>query len=208
MNEPGSPPPRPSAGIQFFWGALGLIAAGAAFVLLALASFPYWFAESGSASYARAHRGEALLQLLAAVPLLWVAWQCFRRSFRPTIWMSIGALVFAAASLRGFWESHDPPPGVRPAGGNFHIVTVPKPGEIDTLYYELYYKKGSRYETIESMALEPRFVPPDCMLYRGLIVIGHPMYAMCGYRVPVETYDTLTSESELIRLARAQRRYR
>lgn len=207
MNE--SPPrPTPSTRIQLLWGLLGLLAAGVALVLLFFASFPYWFAESGSASYARAHRGEALLQLVGATGFLWVAWQCFRRSFRPTIWMAIGALVLAAAGLRGMRESRRPPPGVRPAGGDFHMVTVPKPGEIDTVYYELYYKKGLRYESIESMAVEPRFVPPDCMLYRGLLVVGHPMYAMCGYRIPVETYDTLTEDSELLRMARAKPRFR
>lgn len=195
-------------GPQLLWGLLGVLAAGAAFVLLFLASFPYWFAESGSASYARAHRGEAVLQVVGATGFLWVAWQCFRRSFRPAIWMALGALVLAAAGLRGLMESRRPPAGVRPAGGEFHLVTVPKPGEIDTVYHELYYKQGSRYESVESMAIEPRFVPPDCMLYRGLEVVGHPMYAMCGYRIPVETYDTLTEESELLRMARGQPRFR
>lgn len=208
MNEAAQTPPNRITARQLGWGLLGLLAAGGAFALLFIASFPYWFAESGSASYARAHRLEAIVQVGFAIGLLWVAWHCFRRSFRPTIWLGIGALILAAAGLRGFKESRRPPAGARPAGGDFHFVTVPRPGEIDTVYYELYYKQGSRYQSIESMAVEPRFVPPDCMLYRGLVVIGHPMYAMCGYRSPVETYDTLTEESELLRQARSNPRFR
>ena len=186
----------------------GVVAVIAALGLLFFASFPYWFAESGSARYARTHRGEAIVQTLSAVALLWIAWQCFKRSvgWRGVL-AGIGVLVVMGfvASLR---NSYEVPANIRPIAGDFHAVTTYTPGEIDTVMYDLYYKRGARYERIESMAGEYRFVEPDCLWYRGLKVVDRPIYAMCGYRIPIESHDTLVAESEILGRARAQPAYR
>jgi hypothetical protein len=76
------------------------------------------------------------------------------------------------------------------------------------VYFGLYYERRGRFERIEDLVGEYRFVPPDCLLYRGLKVVGRPAYAMCGYRSPVETYDTLMEESELLSRARTRPKFR
>lgn len=189
---------------------LALIAAGAvvgALVLVFIAAFPYIYAESGSARYARDHRGEAMLQILAAAALCWIAWRCIRASFSTGTWMKVVAILVVTISLSSLTKYARRPANVRPIGGNFHVVTVPQPGEIDTVFYSLYYKLGPRYQPVQELVGEYRFVPPDCVMYRGLKVSGRPMHAMCGHRVPVESYDTTTAESDLLSKARAQRPY-
>jgi len=57
---------------------------------------------------------------------------------------------------------------------------------------------------IDDLATEYRFVAPDCVTWRGLQVLRRPMSAMCGQRRPFETFDTTTTESELLRNARSQ----
>ena len=186
---------------------LALVAAGAvvgALVLVFFAAFPYLYAESGSARYAREHRGEALLQLVAAAVLSWIAWRCIRGSFSTRTWMKIIGVLVVTSSLGSLTTYTQRPANARPIGGNWHVVVRPQPGEIDTLFYNLYYKRGPRYQRVADLVAEYRFVPPDCVTYRGLKVVGRPMHAMCGHRVPFETYDTTTAESELLAKARTQ----
>jgi hypothetical protein len=186
---------------------LALVAAGAvigALVLILFAAFPYIYAESGSARYAREHRGEAVLQVLAAASLCWVAWRCIRGSFSTRAWMQVVAILVAISSFSSLTKYTKRPANARPIGSNWQVVAVPNPGEADTIYYRLYYKRGPRYQPVQSLVGEYRFVPPDCVTYRGLKAVGRPMHAMCGHRVPVETWDTTTAESELLRRARTQ----
>jgi hypothetical protein len=186
---------------------VALVAAGAvigALVLVFLAAFPYLYAESGSPRYAREHRGEAMLQLLAAAALACIAWRCIRGSFSTRTWMKVVAILVVTSSLSSLTKYTRRPANARPIGGNWHVVTKPQPGEIDTIFYSLYYKRGPRYQPVQDLVGEYRFVPPDCVTYRGLKVVGRPMHAMCGHRTPVETYDTTTAESELLSKARAQ----
>lgn len=179
-----------------------------ALVLIFIAAFPYVYAESGSARYVRDHRGEAILQAIAAGALLVVAWRCIRYSLSGRTWMIIAGLLVAVALIRSVSDNTRTPDGVQPVGGGWHVVVVPQPGEIDTVLYHLYYKRGSRYQSIEDLAGEYRLVPPDCITYRGLKVVGRPMYAMCGYRAPVERYDTTANESELLDSARVRPTFR
>src|SRR5262249_27350783 len=82
--------------------ALALGAAAAVFGALALvlvAAFPYIYAESGSGRYAREHRAEAIGALVAAAVLLWVAWQCMRRSLPARTWAMIGLGALAVVLL-------------------------------------------------------------------------------------------------------------
>ena len=189
---------------------LALVAAGAvlgALVLVFFAAFPYMYAESGSARYAREHRGEAMFQILAAAALAWIAWRCIRASFSTRTWMKVAAILFVTTAFTSLTKYTQRPANARPIGSNFHVVTVPQPGEIDTVFYRLYYKRGPRYQLVQSQVAEYRFVAPDCVTYRGLRVVGRPLHAMCGHRVPIESYDTTTAESELLLRARAQPRY-
>ena len=186
----------------------GAVAVVAALGFIFFAAFPYFYAESGSARYARDHRGEAALQLLAAGALLVVAWVCIRHSFSARIWMIIVGILAAVGVVRGLAGYTRTPEHIRPVGGKWYVVVTPQPREIDTVLYQVYYRRGPHYQIIEDLAGEYRFVSPDCLAYRGLKVVGRPMYAMCGYRAPVETYDTTTSESELLAKARARPRFR
>ena len=184
------------------------VAVCAAIVLLFFAAFPYVFAESGSQSYARAHRGEAFAQVVAAVALLWVAWWCARRSLSLRSWAVLVVLLIVAGAFASHRAARAVPAGLQPIGGGWHVTTEHRPAEIDTVMYSLYHERNGRYESIESQVSEYRFVPPDCVLFRGLIVVGRPMYAMCGYRIPVETFDTATTEADLLAEARNRPGYR
>jgi hypothetical protein len=196
------------SGRKLLFALAGAVTLLTALVLFFFALFPYIFAESGSASYARAHRTEATLQVIGGAALLWIAWQCFRRSIGWRGVLAAIALTVVVAGIASMRDSRAVPANVHPIGGAFHAVTEQRPSEIDTVMYDLYYKRGSRYEEIESMAGEFRFIAPECLWYRGLKVVGRPIYAMCGYRIPVETFDTLLSESEILDRARAQPAYR
>ena len=187
---------------------LALIAAGAvagALVLVFLATFT--MAESGAASYARAHRGESMLQLAGALVLFWIAWRCIRASFSTGTWKRVGLIVVAMIASCRVMDYTKRPANVRPIGSKWHVVTVSQPAEIDTVYHHLYYKRGLHYQSIADLVSEYRVVPPDCVTYRGLIVVRRPKSAMCGYRVPFQTWDTTVTEAELIEKARTQPRY-
>src|SRR4051812_23311562 len=101
------------------FAALG--AAIGALVLVLSAAFPYIYAESGSATYAREHRGEAIVQMLGAAMLLWIAWYCIRRSLSTRTWLVIAGLLVAAAIVQRVVEDRRVPDGVRPAGGNWYV---------------------------------------------------------------------------------------
>src|SRR5688572_4559094 len=114
---------------------LALVAAGAvigALVLVFAAAFPYIYAESGSARYAREQRGEAIFQLLAAAALAWIAWRCIRASFSTRTWMKVVAILFVTTSFTSLTKYTKRPANARPIGGNWQVVTVPQPGESDT----------------------------------------------------------------------------
>jgi len=179
-----------------------VVALAGALLLLFWAAFPYFYAESGSARYASEHRAEAILQVIGAAVLLWIAWLCIRRSLSPRTWLIIVALLLlvgAHSYLRSYTRMPD---NIRPAGGHFYVQVESQPREIDTVMYTLYYKRGPHYQRVADLVSEYRFVAPDCVSYRGLTAVRRPMLAMCGYRVPVETYDTTTTEEELLRRAR------
>ena len=40
---------------------------------------------------------------------------------------------------------------LRPVGGAWHVVAVPQPHEIDTVYYHLFYKRRVGYERIHDL---------------------------------------------------------
>ena len=184
---------------------LALVAAAAvigALVLVFLATFT--MGESGAGSYARAHRGESMLQMAGALVLFWIAWRCIRASFSTRTWTKVGLVLVATIASCRVMDYTKRPANVRPVGSKWHVVMTQQPREIDTVYYHLYYKHGLRYQSIADLVSEYRFVPPDCVTYRGLKVVRRPMYAMCGHRVPAETWDTTTAELELIARARKQ----
>ncbi|MES2178602.1 MAG: hypothetical protein V4550_12155 [Gemmatimonadota bacterium] len=186
---------------------VGIAAGFGALYLLFIAAFPYFYAESGSARYAREHRGEAFVEVVAAAALLWLAWQCVRRAMLPrTRWtvVAVLAVLWGAQALRDYTRT---PEHVKHVGGPWYVVAVPQPREIDTIYFSVYYKRPLHFTLTESLVGEYKFVPPDCLVYRGLKVVGRPILAMCGYRAPVETYDTLSAESDLLQRARTQPRY-
>jgi hypothetical protein len=191
--------------IAFAVAALGAV--GGALALVLYATFPYWFAESGSARYAREHRVEALLGLLGALALAWVAWQCIRRSFALRWWGALlGVLVFTAWIVSTI-EDRKTPEAARPAGGNWHVVTTEEPDEFWKVRYHLYYRQGSRYESIEDLAAEYRFVPPDCVIYRPLA--SETRVAMCGFRSPAWTFDDPSmTDSQLLEAAAERPDYR
>ena len=146
--------------------------------------------------------------MLAVAALLWVMFECLRRAYTPRILGIIALVLVAFFAMRSFAAGSKRPLNLQPVGGAWHAVRVPQPGEADPVYLNLYYERRGRFERIEDLVAEYRFVPPDCLLYRGLKVVGHPAYAMCGYRSPVETYDTLTEESELLARARTRPTFR
>jgi hypothetical protein len=110
----------------------------------------------------------------------------------------IAVALVAFFALRSFAAGAKRPRNPQPIGGAWHAVKVSTPDEAYTVYFNLYYERMGRFERIEDLVAEYRFVQPDCLLF------GHPAYAMCGYRSPVETYDTLTEQSELLSRARSQ----
>ena len=183
-------------------------AVGGALWLVLFALFPYIYAESGSARYAREHRFEAFAALLGAAALLWVAWYCVRRSFSGPTWLAIvGALVFFGILSR-IAEYRRYPTGAAPVGGGWYVVATHEPAEIDTVRYELFYKDGAHYQSIHEMISEYHFVPPDCLTFRGLKVSHRPKYAMCGNRSPAGSYDTTVADETLLGKARGQKGYR
>ena len=187
---------------------LALVAAAAvtgALVLVFLATFT--MGESGAGSYARAHRGESMLQLAGALVLFWVAWRCIKASFSSGTWKKVGVILVATIASCRVMDYTKRPANVRPIGSKWHVVMTRQPSEIDTVYYRLYYKRGLHYQSIDDLVSEYRLVPPDCVTYRGLKVVRRPMSAMCGYRVPFETWDTTTTEADLLAKARTQPRY-
>jgi len=200
--------PESSAGGKFFFAAVGLAAVAGALFLLLLASFPYVYAESGSARYAAEHRGEAILELIGAIALAWLAWTCLRRAMAWKFWIGIVAVLIVFAGARSINASRTIPPGAYAIGGGFYAHMEVRPREADTLMYSIYFKRLGRYQMIESQVSEYRFVPPDCLSFYGLRVVGRPAYAMCGYRIPLESYDTTVAESELLARAKKQPGYR
>lgn len=187
---------------------VALIAVSAALWLLFAATFPYFFAESGSSSYARSHRGEAIVEVLGAALLLWIASYCIRHSLPGRIWLVIAALLVAAMIVQSVIAYRQAPVGAQPAGARWYVAAVHQPGETDTVYYRLYYKNGGHYQLIDDLVGGYHFVAPDCLTFRGLAAVGRPMYAMCGYRSPAGTYDTSTAESRLLAKARTQPAFR
>ena len=186
----------------------GAAAVMGALVFLFFAAFPYFYAESGSARYARDHRGEAMLQVIAAGLLLGLAWLFIRHSFSGRTWMIIVGVLIALGVVRCGASYTRIPQSLQAVGGNWHVVVTHEPEEIDTVRYHVYFRRGAHYQSIEDLAGEYHFVRPDCLTYRGLKVVGRPMYAMCGYRMPVESYDTTVSEADLLARARARPKYR
>jgi hypothetical protein len=128
-----------------------------------------------------------------------------RASFSLRSWAKVGlalATTFSACHVMDYTKEPD---NVRPIGrSKWHVVTTRSPGEIDTVHHHLYYKRGLRYQSIEDLAGEYRLVPPDCLTYRGLKVVGRPMYAMCGHRTPAQAWDTTITEADLLAKARTQ----
>ena len=183
-------------------------AVGGALLLVFFAAFPYFYAESGSARYAREHRFEAAVAWMGAAVLLWVAWYCVQRSFSGRSWLVVvAALVFfgilsRTAQYRRF------PTGASPVGGGWFVVAEHEPAEIDTVRYELFYKNAGHYQSIHELISEYHFVPPDCITFRGLRVSHRPKYAMCGYRSPAGSYDTTIADETLLSQARGQKGYR
>jgi hypothetical protein len=184
-----------------------LVAVGGVLALVLYAGFPYFYAESGSAGYARERRGEALLALLGALALSWVAWQCIRRSFALRWWGASVAVLFFTGWILSVMEDRRTPEGAEPVGGNWHVVSTDEPREYWKVRHHLYYKQGSRYESIEDLAEEYRFVAPDCVIYRAITL--EISYAMCGFRSPASNREDLSmTESELIDRAAARPPYR
>jgi len=169
------------------YAVVAIIALGVALVLIFYAAFPYIYAESGSASYARAHRGEASLALLGAIALSVVAWLCVRRSFALRWWAAAVAIMVVTASVRSMMESRREPEGAQPVGGNWYAVSIDEPRETWKVHHRLFYKHGSKYESIEDLAAEYEFFPPDCVIYRPITFDFK--YAMCGYRSPASSRD-------------------
>jgi len=171
-------------------------------VLIFLGAFPYFYAESGQASYISEHQGEMVAQIAGGVALLAVAWVCMRYSFSSRTWALVGGVIAVVFLLNWAKNYVRVPANARPAGGQWYVVRTAHPDYYDTVLYTVYYKRGPHYRRVADQLSEYRFVAPDCLLGRGLTVSRRPLYAMCGYRKPVETYDTLTAESDLIVRAR------
>lgn len=187
---------------------IAVVAVMAAFWLIIAAAFPYFYGEVGASRYAREHRGEAIAEVLGAIVLLGIAWYGIRHSLSGRTWGGIVALLVAVAIGRSVVSSRRVPEGVQPAGANWFVVVTHQPEEIDTVYYQLYYKNGAHYQTIHELVSEYRFVPPDCLAFRGLKVVHRPKYVMCGYRSPAGSYDTSTADATLLAKARAQPPFR
>jgi hypothetical protein len=192
---------------KIVFALIALVAIGAGLLLLFYAGFPYFYAESGSARYAREHRGEAMLALLGAMAMAWVAWQSIRRSFALRWWGASVAVIVLAGFVLSAMENRRMPEGALPIGGNWHVVSTSEPDEFWKVRHHLYYKQGSRYESIEDLAAEYRFVPPDCVTYRPITL--ETRYAMCGFRSPASTgADSSMTDSELLERAAARPPYR
>jgi hypothetical protein len=169
------------------FAVVALVAIGIALVLILYAAFPYIYAESGSAAYARAHRGEAAVALIGAIALSVVAWLCVRRSFALRWWAAAVAIVVVTASVRSMMESRREPEGAQSLGGNWYAVSTDEPREAWKVRHHLYYKHGSKYESIEEFAAEYQLFSPDCVIYRP--ITSDIRYAMCGYRSPASSRD-------------------
>lgn len=206
-HRPVKLPPE-NGGSRFIFGVAGLAALGGAVVLLLFATFPYWYAESGSAAYAREHQGQAILMTIGATALLWVAWQFLRRTMGWKPWLAVVTVVVVIAVAKSYDSSIKVPPGIRPVGGPFYVSSQRGPVEADDPMYTIYYKNGRRYWSIESQVVDFKFVAPDCMYYHELHVLGYPAAAMCGFRIPVTTSDTSVTDTQILASAKRQERYR
>ena len=196
------------SGRKIAWGLAGLATAGAGVVLLGISLLPYMIAESGQQRYIQEHQAEILLGALAGAALLAVAVYCFRRTMGWKPWAIIVGVIAVVGFAKSYTARTTPPPNVRPVGNGFYVSSTLRPDEADTVMYHVYYRHGRAYVDIESLVSEYRLAGSDCLIFRGLRVSGHELYAMCGYRIPVESYDTLMAEPELLRQARARGRYR
>src|SRR4051794_13637245 len=112
--------PTTPGGQKFFFGVAGLAALAGALYLLLLASFPYVYGESGSARYAAEHRGEAILEVIGAIALAWIAWSCLRRAMDWKVWLAVVVVLVVIATARSFNAGRTIPPGVHPIGGDFY----------------------------------------------------------------------------------------
>ena len=65
---------------RFALAVAAVMMAIAALWLVFAAALPYFYAESGSSRYARAHLGDEIAQIAGACLLFWIAWYCIRRS--------------------------------------------------------------------------------------------------------------------------------
>jgi hypothetical protein len=200
--------PPEDGGKRFASGVVGLAALAGAVVLLLVATFPYWYAESGSATYAREHQGQAILMTIGAAALLWVAWQFLRRAMGWKPWLGVVTVVVVIAAAKAYESSTTIPPGIRPVGGPYYVSSQQGPVEADNPIYSIYYKNGRRYWSIESQVADFRFVGPDCIYYHELHVVGYPAAAMCGFRIPATTRDTSVTDAQLLSQAKTQSRYR
>ena len=116
----------------------------------------------------------------------------------------VSAVIVVTLFLTSLTSYTRRPVNLRPVGGRWYAVASSNPGSSDSITYRLFYKFGPRYQAVDDLVAEHRFVPPDCVSYRGLKVVGHPLRAMCGHRVPFESYDTTLTEAELLDKARSQ----
>src|SRR4051812_31461291 len=148
--------PTTPASQKLFFGIAGLAALAGALFLLFLASFPYVYAESGSARYAAEHRGEAILEVLGAIALAWIAWSCLRRAMAWKVWLAVVVVLVAIASARSINVGRTIPPGVHPIGGDFYASSQLRPREADTVMYSVYFKRRGQYQMIESQVSEYR----------------------------------------------------
>ena len=196
------------SGRKIAWGIGGFVAGAAGAFLILWSLLPYGMAESGQHSYIESHQAEIVLGVLAGVGLLVFAGYCFRRTMGWKAWaITIGVIALMIVG-RTLSRGGSAPPDAEPVGNRFYVSRTARPNEADTIMYHVYYRNGRSYVSVESQVSEYALAGSDCLLFRGLVVSGHPRYAMCGYRSPVETYDTLIADSELLRQARAQGRYR
>jgi hypothetical protein len=197
-----------SATRKIAWGVAGLAAAAAGVGLLAFSLLPYMMGESGQQTYIAEHQAEIVLGALVGLGLIGVAIYCFKHAMGWKAWAVIVGVAAMIAVARSYSARITVPPGVQPVGNNFYVSSTLRPNEADTVMYHVYYRNGKTYEDIESQVSEYRLAGSDCLVFRGLSVVGRPLYAMCEYRIPVETYDTLMAMPELLQRARAGKRYR
>ena len=200
--------PPDDAGKRLTSAVVGLAALFGALMAIVFGFFPYFYAESGSARYAREHRGEQFIGAIVAAALLWIAWKFLRQVMGWKGWLVVVGVLVAIGAAKSYTANGVVPPNVQPIGGGFYADTRVGPVEDDSILHTVYFRNGRRYWNIEGQAADYHFVPPDCLYFHGLHATGYPAMAMCGYRTPVETRDTNVTELELLAQARKQSRYR